>query len=310
VEKAADQAQTGPTPETAALPSSDTVAIESDGEQKGVIRNLLAGHYKGVADVRLRINFFDELAAMDQNAVRDSLSTGAETFSELGEDLRALAGASQSVAPEIQEASLALKGEVEQLVNSEELSRSEASEHLSSLRDALAELSNMLREALDSLAAEQNQPMSQVPEDPEVVESLVNDPAITDPDPAEVPPQTEEPPSEPATVEPQEETLSLQEPATSGEPQTEPVEDPTSEQWDLWASLASSLLEKWDGSLGEALESMDVGLAEGSPLPPVSAPADNKGRAYDKFLAIYTAMSGSSSQDKALDEAPGIDVEA
>ncbi|MEW6073647.1 MAG: hypothetical protein AB1726_13775 [Planctomycetota bacterium] len=41
----------------------DTVDI-----QRGVLRNLLAGHYRGVADVRLRINFFDELQALTAGA--------------------------------------------------------------------------------------------------------------------------------------------------------------------------------------------------------------------------------------------------
>jgi hypothetical protein len=40
-------------------PAGDTLDIK-----RGVIRNLLSGHYKGVADVRLRINFHDELQAL------------------------------------------------------------------------------------------------------------------------------------------------------------------------------------------------------------------------------------------------------
>lgn len=38
------------------------------GRATGVLRNLEAGHFKGVADVRLRINFFDQLAARAQTA--------------------------------------------------------------------------------------------------------------------------------------------------------------------------------------------------------------------------------------------------
>lgn len=40
-------------------PKGDTLDI-----QRGVIRNLMAGHFQGVADVRLRINFHDELQAL------------------------------------------------------------------------------------------------------------------------------------------------------------------------------------------------------------------------------------------------------
>ena len=40
------------------------------GKAPGVIRLLEAGHFRGVADVRLRINFFDELSARAQTAAR------------------------------------------------------------------------------------------------------------------------------------------------------------------------------------------------------------------------------------------------
>ncbi len=43
-------------------PQSQLQEIDTE---KGVLRNLLEGHFKGVSDVRLRINFFDELAAIE-----------------------------------------------------------------------------------------------------------------------------------------------------------------------------------------------------------------------------------------------------
>jgi hypothetical protein len=42
------------------------VAADTGDKAKGVIRNLLAGHFKGVADVRLRINFHEEISALEQ----------------------------------------------------------------------------------------------------------------------------------------------------------------------------------------------------------------------------------------------------
>ena len=45
-----------------AEPQSDLQEIDTE---KGVLRNLLEGHFKGVSDVRLRINFFEELAAIE-----------------------------------------------------------------------------------------------------------------------------------------------------------------------------------------------------------------------------------------------------
>lgn len=61
-----DDTPVGDAPKTDAVSAGE----EDDGDEgRGVLRNLLAGHFKGVADVRLRINFFDELsAAADESA--------------------------------------------------------------------------------------------------------------------------------------------------------------------------------------------------------------------------------------------------
>jgi len=56
---------TGPkgTGETSAQEAS-SVAAQEDSRAKGVLRLLQEGHFKGVADVRLRINFHEELTAI------------------------------------------------------------------------------------------------------------------------------------------------------------------------------------------------------------------------------------------------------
>jgi len=57
-------------------PSPDSVEAratdEADDhdEARGVLRLLMAGHFRGVADVRLRINFHEELAALETAAAR------------------------------------------------------------------------------------------------------------------------------------------------------------------------------------------------------------------------------------------------
>ena len=43
---------------------------EKTGDPKGVIRLLQQGHFKGVADIRLRINFYDQLAAVETAELR------------------------------------------------------------------------------------------------------------------------------------------------------------------------------------------------------------------------------------------------
>jgi hypothetical protein len=64
--------QTPPDPAQIEEPSSTEPQSESqeNDAEKGVLRNLLAGNFKGVSDVRLRINFFEELAAIEAAEVQ------------------------------------------------------------------------------------------------------------------------------------------------------------------------------------------------------------------------------------------------
>ena len=64
--------QTSPEPAQIEEPSSTEPQpeLQENDAEKGVLRNLLAGHFKGVSDVRLRINFFEELAAIEAAKVQ------------------------------------------------------------------------------------------------------------------------------------------------------------------------------------------------------------------------------------------------
>jgi hypothetical protein len=64
--------QTSPEPAQIEEPSSTELQSEpqENDAEKGVLRNLLEGHFKGVSDVRLRINFFEELAAIEAAKVQ------------------------------------------------------------------------------------------------------------------------------------------------------------------------------------------------------------------------------------------------
>jgi hypothetical protein len=64
--------QDSPDPAQIEEPSSTEPQSEpqENDTEKGVLRNLLEGHYKGVSDVRLRINFFEELAVIEAAEVQ------------------------------------------------------------------------------------------------------------------------------------------------------------------------------------------------------------------------------------------------
>ena len=53
-------------------------SAEETGKTKGVIRNIKAGNFKGVADIRLRINFHEELAADRSQEVARQIEEEAE----------------------------------------------------------------------------------------------------------------------------------------------------------------------------------------------------------------------------------------
>lgn len=57
-------------PQGGEIPEYEANEQSEDGQVKGVIRNLLNGHYKGVADVRLRINNFKALAAIENEQLK------------------------------------------------------------------------------------------------------------------------------------------------------------------------------------------------------------------------------------------------
>jgi len=49
-------------------------------KQPGVIRNLLEGHYKGVADIRLRINFYEELTKIEEDTRSAAAQSNLDGF--------------------------------------------------------------------------------------------------------------------------------------------------------------------------------------------------------------------------------------
>ncbi len=53
---------------------------DSGGRPPGVIRNILAGHFKGVAEIRLRLNFADQLGALQAEATAEAAGDATDSF--------------------------------------------------------------------------------------------------------------------------------------------------------------------------------------------------------------------------------------
>jgi len=96
----------------------DVLSVEQPtnetNEVPGVLRLLQAGHFKGVADVRLRINFHDELAAIERRQAYSVVQqTAPDILGPVNESLQALVESGQLPA----ESTDAARADLEEAVN-------------------------------------------------------------------------------------------------------------------------------------------------------------------------------------------------
>jgi hypothetical protein len=99
------------------------INIGTDSKPRGVIRLLQAGHFKGVADVRLRINFHEEITALEQ---AQAARVAEEGISSLMDSINGEIGGFLQTA-EIDEETAAAVSEAAEILNA---SFSEMSENL------------------------------------------------------------------------------------------------------------------------------------------------------------------------------------
>lgn len=257
--------QPSPTPPK---PADQEAAVGEDG--KGVIRNLQQGHFKGVADVRLRINFHDELAAIEQGqfqaiaeekigGVLESVEASVTTLLESGELTEEQYGA-------VEEFKKAFVQAVNQSKDEFMAADGPSNDTLvGKLESAFDELVEPLSVALSTTATEEPEE-APVPED-DVIE--------------------ETGPVSPAGEE-QDSALKL---APTSEPKPN----------------FHTFLEDLRSAFITALNEVASGLNETSALPELSEPNGN-GAAYDKFLAIYNELWGVETSDVAPTSGESLDT--
>jgi hypothetical protein len=272
----------GAQPQPAAEPPPPPPPLAADGNEaanddsRGAIRLLQEAHFKGVADVRLRINFFDELAGDAESQALSSLPEGTESlvstvisqFEGIAETLAPDAATASATSETVDAFKTSVYAAADEAVASGELDR-DALE--AALRDAFGTFIEKLREQF-------------TPPDEAPAET-----------PPEQPPATpEEPPAEGSAVEP-----SAEEPADA-EPEQADAGGEGTDAVDPFASL----VEVFEQSLTTLLDS----LATAVRLPDPSPPSGN-GVAYDKFLAIYNALrdGGTPATDAENPDAAGGD---
>jgi len=241
--------------------SVDNVEAEdadiSPTETPGVIRNLMDGHYKGVADVRLRINFskkLNELNKTEANSVAEEFSVSINSELETGISIiNENDNLSEDQAADIQ-------GVFDQFSDSintafmEFTSTSDAGsdELINSVRGSYEEF----KSALGSLWDEESpKPVEETDPQPEIGNN--SDINITGTPKIDAP--TGETPETTAKTELQ-----------------------------AFVGNFATTFESWFSDLQNSLESVSV-------LPEISQPHGN-GVAFEKFMAIYNSMNNTEDQ--------------
>jgi len=231
---------------------------ESGEKTKGVVRLLGEGHFKGVADVRLRINFFDDITALEQHKTAQVAQDG-------------VSGLMQSV-----------NGEIDSILQSEDLGEqaaaviTEASDTFNAgipqvVDDFVAEgasgtdrLISRLQSTFDEFIANVTSALNTSPE-PDTNNSI----------------ESAAQPGDKGYVE-------VDIPAAEANYEASPEE---SSQLILQQFVAN-LIETFNSRLNE----LETALAGVSVLPELSQPRGN-GVAFEKFLAVYNELRGVGIAD-------------
>ncbi|UCD31453.1 MAG: hypothetical protein JSV38_11735 [Desulfobacterales bacterium] len=284
-------------------PPPESHDISKDEKVKGVIRNLQEGHFKGVADVRLRINFFEELSTMAQQ----------ETQKVVGENVP---GVIESV-----------NANVENLISSGELSEEQTTavaEHMAALTVSVElikqDFFNSEQPAIDDLISGLNADFEKFitsvslalfpiePESPEAV-STQGDEGIGEAmddisfrgisieesievvaTPGEV--SVEESPDvvfTPGEVG-IEESLGVT-PVDGGKDENIEVDQVVAP-----VTIFQDVIANLRAAFAESINDLTNALNDSKILPDLSEPNGN-GKAFDKFLAIYNSLHGVDEDD-------------
>jgi len=228
---------------------ADDAQTEGD-RAEGVLRLIQAGHFHGVADVRLRINFNDELQQISAQNTGQALEGGAQELStNLTAELEKI-GADFELPAETEALAASFRERMDQIIVDTKDGKTDLTTALASMHAEFATL-------LDALKAAMTGSSEPVEEEEAAEQADAEEAAPEDTDEAVV--------AEGET------------PEDSGVIEEEPLAP-------FETRLAE--LEDWFATAMTTLESSATATQASQALPPLSAPRGN-GVAYAKFLEIY-----------------------
>jgi hypothetical protein len=258
---------------TGITPEPEAAEGQEQGEQKrGVLRLLEEGHFKGVADVRLRINFFDELAAQaDSQAVAS------------------VPGQTQSLTDQVAGEFASVLG----TLGLDEQNTAAANQLMEAFRTAAQEAAGAaVTDGRPDTAALQAKLG-------EAFTTLVNGLRSLTAPPEPLPETTPETPDGGETGESQPPPPDASAPATPADPTEPPPADTTA------VDPFASLTQVFDAAVATLNQSLSAMIRLPDP-----APSPGHGAAYDKFLAIYNAMRDGDSTSSNEQTPPDLELSA
>lgn len=333
-ETAQEQPQSSGTPELEATEQEEN----NSGEIKGVIRNLLDGHFKGVADVRLRINHFEQLAEIEGENLKataeeevanmlDAIDSGIDnlfgsdelfTTEVVSEDKTATV---MELHHEFGDTVNELKGEfqsaqtpsTDNLINGIEDAFAVFIEALQNLLAPTAEEdSSMDEENLQSESLSEGVESNVIAEEltTEQEDELTNEIVVTTANEAQEPTIVvtgSQISSEPTETVP---TLTDVEAQIISEPEPPSVETPTDDGPQATVPTEPNyqgLIDELENAFATAIAELTEALNVTQVLPELSEPSGN-GVAYEKFLAIYNEMWAIGADEDNTASSGNIDM--
>lgn len=259
-------------------------AQPSEERGTGVVGLLQEGHFKGVAEIRLRINFFEQLQSATTQETGEVLETGIQGIeTDLDTRVQGL-GEEFQFTDQVEDLMNAFEEDMDGLLSGIEDGSFDSSAILAGVRDAFADLFGALQQFEPALTEEPADDGAEAaaPEMGGVVAGGTSEAEITAPAAAE----------EPAVAD-------IAAPVAEVEASTEPTV----------FSLALQSLQEW---FEAEMESLVTTLSDVRSPPSLSEPS-GKGVAYSRFLEMYNEMLGATGGDNdetAASPSPGIETEA
>ncbi len=249
-----------------------TETARQQPQAKGVMRLLQEGHFKGVAALRLRINFFDQVSELEQSNLQETARQGITELARTMEDgIGALNSAGVFEEEPLSQAKELADTFISELQAAVEEDGIDPQSTVSALEQAFS--------AFEAAVADLLLPSRQTPE-PDAgnpAEDLV----LSSTEPA-----AETAPSELAAVESDSRIVLEAESAVPPAAESDSGDELRAGFDELAATFRSQLSSLQDGLQNNSLLS--------GPEPP-----DSQGAAYQKFLAIYRQMQGVTTVGEA-----------